>query len=436
MTNNNASFLKKLSEVVQEVLHRTESEYGVREAQTSLFHLQGKIRSGDPAAVAEARTLLGHYFYIEMSDSPFQLQEKQIFPVAVLQRFREPLMRYIDATVLPSYEEGGLVSTGDIDHGLYLAELVEKKYDPRQYPAFAALDQQITRNDLEWKVSLPKQQGELVVHPIRTLDELISFESPGNSYCILDPRRNGVQLYLYAAHAQVRLLGVWRKDAAKKEALGILPFLMMRNWNKKPKERAVERVPWLYLEAVMVDTKVLTSSVHNATGEKMSFSDALYDIITSYAALQYETPFPVVGCLRKDAGPYSASVRSFVELTTAKFSAGIFRNKVRSASLPEGQGKRLMMLPKYNGSLYLELPEDRQLLDFLNELGYRLPYLILNSQAFLEDEERNKTRLYGDWGSMQGYTKILPFLGFYHILTERLQETSGTREVGKNAILQ
>ena len=139
--------------------------------QSYVSGLEENIKRVDVTAIREARRLLEDFFYVEIDDTPLQLRGEMTFPfpVAVLRKFREPLMRYIEAIALPSYETEGLVSIADIDHGMYVADFVEKTYDPQQYPVFAAFDKQIHRQGLEWKVSLAKQPGELVVRSIRSL---------------------------------------------------------------------------------------------------------------------------------------------------------------------------------------------------------------------------------------------------------------------------
>ncbi len=398
---------------------REEKDPVIHCAQNSLQELKRALENKvvTDSLLETGLQLLEDHFYLEIHEEGPS--------VIAFRRFIQPLREYLQrefTTKLAECSPQDYVDISDFDHSIYVGELLEKRYSPREFPAFAALDQKVNRQKREW--SLKTKQGNLIVRPVSTIIELGSFIQCDSSFCFYRPTMNLAQLYLYAAHKFVRLLGVWSRSESKESSsdipLGVVPFLLFRN-NKNENIVEQNKVPWLYMEAPLLEEKIISSPILGR--EKETFAKALLDITATYAGLQAWNLFPVIGSTRKDKGSYSSSLAHFLEISAEQFSSEKSANRKDKVILSTVQkGPRDFMKIVYDGKASLELPEDYKLLGFLQSCGYRFPEILMNSQAFSTDKKRGQEILFGDWGPMHGTTEFVPLLNYYPVLEEKIKQ--------------
>jgi len=416
------SLFSLLHSAIFAVTQQEENIYSVLQAQWRLKKLDTLLDTNSQA-VEEAKILLAEKFHLHLREHP-----KLGYSFAVFTDIIPHLKEYAQRTYLSSalFEDDNLITTADLDHSVYLENLVSKKFPPTDHPAFAALDQRVSRDRTTWTFPAPDQK-KIIIRPILSLEELDSFMNPDSSFCFFDPDRNAVQLYLYAAHRYTRLLGVWEEAGDTTKPLGVCPFYLMY---LRSSDVLVSDAPWLYLEAPMIECHDLEQTVTVTSGEEVSLTEALYLTIASYAALQSGPrfplpPFPIIGTNRKDQGAYSAAVRTFLDLTSKHFTSPAYSNQVVDEPIPTSRGVRAAMDLLHHGEAEFEVPEDKELLEYLQAKGYRFPTVLMSSQAFIKDGNRQKQNLYGDWGQMRGKANVVPFMEFYAVMEERLRLNRG-----------
>ncbi len=294
-----------------------------------------------------------------------------------------------------------------IDHGHYNLAVNGSSY-------FEQLDAKYSRSDLDWILNTDSGD-KITVRPLQSLDELYAFMDPDNRICFFDLDRNLTQLYLYAAHQQSRMLGMW--DASGKPK-ALIPMLMM-NMNG--------HLPVLSVEfPLLVEENFTHQRFKTRQDEETSLSEVLLDLVLVYSLLQVEKPLPVIGSCRRndDNSSYKDSFRNSVVAAARGFDPPwyfIFRNKVGTQQVDNTQRDkpRKCTTVRFDEEVRVELPEDQRLLAELHSKRYRFNTVLMHSQDFLDDKERNKTVLYGDWGAMKGTTHIIPIKEYFRIRAEQ-----------------
>ena len=393
---------KTLEGVLNCVLNREERDPAILSFQQELCDVR--------KAVADNNfnyDRLKDIFYIEIVEHPLKNPDQP--SAAVFRQFCGPLADYISV----KYQR-------NIDHTIYRQDLLEGRYG--NFSEFKNLDKRIPRNGSTWTMNFPDSENVIVIEPLEKLDQLKQFVNPTSKFCFFDPDQNIAQLYLYAAHQHTRLLGIWEVEAGGEiKPQGIVPLLMMRCQSN---DSNLNGIPFLYVEAPMIDVALSQKRVKLPNREiPVNFNDALIDIIGVYAGLQYAQPhygepFPLIGTGRKNDAEYSIPVYNFVEAAAFGFSTYKKLNPVAIRKVDTVRKKgRDMTYVLHDGTLYLELPEDAALLKHLQHHGYRFDTVLMNTQAFLEDEDRKKTILYDEWGIMKGKTKTVPIPEFWQVET-------------------
>ncbi len=354
--------------------------------------------------------LLREEFHLEV------LAGKEAHSVAAFRQFVPCLSDYL--------REAGIVSPA------YDREFIEQTYSSAAYPSFFELDQRFPRQQSTWqlKVDLPSQSPVTVeVRPLTHLEELRPFRDLyTTSFCYFNSTINIAQLYLYAAHQSVQMLGVWDMNEKNPQPVGLIPLLFMEA-NPSPQ---IQKVPYLYAEAAMLKDEFADAKVRTSTG-LVPFYDALLDIIAVFAGLQQSKPFPVIGSCRKDDAGYSPTVRKGIEAAAQRWKWYCVQNRIGQRDFPDvlNLRPRKGTDPRFECSMYMELPEDQRLLTYLQQHGYRFSTTLLNSHAFLNEEELQKERslplqkraiLYKEWGEMKGWTSFIPIPEYYEIQREFL----------------
>ncbi len=306
----------------------------------------------------------------------------------------------------------------------------------------------------------PIESKPLTIKPIETFDELNQFTAIGPSkeemneylgkyknhisrdipFCFLKPNINLVNLYLYAAHKQIDLMGIWLEE----KAIGIVPLLEV--WTPDmPKSKnpssGILRHSSLYVEAAMMDGDYFRSGMVGYEVDRMSMIMSPYygliHFITHHAICKSILNFvdgdgiqiPLIGSRRKGDTPYSSVVRNLIDAA----SYGISRDRsghddhcFRYSGLKNfvnalGKRQKAIYSP-FEAYTHMELKDDPVLLSFLKQQGYKFNRIIMNSQAFLSINplrdlsirlrKLNRALLYKEWGEMKGMTSYLPIPQF------------------------
>ena len=301
-----------------------------------------------------------------------------------------------------------------IDYGHYNPTVEGSTFFTKQ------LDSRIARVGTTWNLEVERSNFE--VRPPQNVDELYGFMNADSRYCFFDFRRNLAQLYLYAAHQNVRLLGIWEKSSEGDIPRGLVPMLMMR--------QPEGRIPFLSVEFPLMEESgnemewLVKKKVHLQNGKEVHFYDALVDIILIYSLLNQESPIPIIGsCRKNDNGYYNHIFRGFTESAARNFNFPRwfpFQNRIAIEEYSQRGTERTRTRARIEGEMELELIPDDTLLKYLQkEAGYRFPEIMMFTQDFIGDKQRTRTNLYNDWGVMHGRTQVMPIKEFFRIKAEQ-----------------
>ncbi len=353
-------------------------------------------------------SILKQTFHIEI------VKSKNSYALAGLRQFVPALTAYLQGK--------------DCHSASLQEEFVERKYSRANYPMYSELDGKIKREGITWflQPEIRQNSSEITIRPLEKVEDIseICASLENSPWCFYS--YNSAQLYLYAAHQDTQLL-VIRQD---EEPIGIIPLLMLNKHSVKRKERRYwggKKYPVLYAEAFMLNNvaKDLNVVVEN---QRVSLYDALRTIISAYAGMHSNFPFPVVGNWRKSGRGTAYAFLTDDVLKT--FSAqhpgyGFFPNIFGRQKI--GASGRKATRPWYNWYGYFDLPEDRELLQYLKQSGYKPNKLVMLSQAFINsDKLRKRFGDYGeervllskDWGEVKGWSSYFQNPGYGDVLGE------------------
>ncbi len=370
--------VEKTDEVVNAVL--------LLEAKTTepmLLEGQEKLR-GSQSFPERIKTLQDH-FYLEI--------------VPDENRPHKAVVRAFDALkpLLHDYivDRNGL--NNRIDTFLYKPNAENRRPHPDLEPL-----EKIARSGMSW--SIEKGEWNYTIRPIQRLSELTEFENASGNFCFFRPQENLAQLYLYAAHQSTQLLGIWKNE----EPFGILPLLLMQT---------KEGFQVLYLEAMMSLAK--TTALEDE--EKVMLVEGMLDLLPEYTALLRRDPYFCIGDSRKTGRQYDPLVKGLVDTAAQRFSNKIKIKEERKYPEPDGTSSAITVA-NHDGLVDLELTEDRKLLSYLQQHGYPFSSIFMFSQAFLQDKNWQKRRLWKEWGEMKGKSKVLPDIFFHQYFVQHLRE--------------
>lgn len=399
--------VKELARVVYSILQRAESDEVIALAQQELaskLSLGGKIPE-----VQELRRQLTEREHLDdivqiVTSGGFHIEilnHKDQYSTAIFRNFIPALVEYIDRKPLG----------GEIDHAIYFPELERSEYQSSRFPKFNDLEK-INRKGTTWTFSLEGQKFS--IQPLQRIEQISTFYNSESVFCYHDPYRNVAQLYFYAAHRGARLLGIWDE---KGEPQGIIPLLAMRLRSNGKK------LPFLYLEAPMLKNLVkkdreVRSPYSPAT--ENGLIEAILDILPVYTAMQEGQFYLLIGDCRK-IGNYGDFIYRFVDAAVARFSSPEKPNGLMDLESVINGERRKVVRAARDTEVQLELPEDRELHHYLTKCGYRYSRILMHSQAFLADKEREKTNQLGDWGEMLGISPVIPSPKFHRYFMDTLQ---------------
>ena len=292
---------------------------------------------------------------------------------------------------------------GNIDHTIYHKQILDSPSE-----AFQHLDARVARSHTTW--SIPAENGVVfIVRPLQQTEELTDFVNSDSRFCFFDGDRNLAMLYHYAAHSFTRVLGIWKKDESQRKAdtaFGLLPLLMMGH--QKQDER--KKIPILYAEAPMLlPIQKLGFDTTTSEEEIATLFNGLLDLLPVYAAMQKPTSYLALGACRKRYSQPDV-VSTFTEMATQRFSSWLLKNEVNTILIRDTKtGKeRKATDPKYQGMIAMTLPDDKDLLLYLQSQGYPFPKLMMYTQAFIDDEQWKQNSFCSDWGIPAGRTRFIP----------------------------
>jgi len=375
---------------------------------TELKIIEGQEKLRRTISFPECTKILKDYFYLEIVPDKVQPDK------AVVRAFADLIPLLHDYIVDRDY----------LNNRLDTFSYKPNSEQGRPHPDIEFLEK-IARSGISWSIEKGKEKYE--ISPLKTFFELSEFENGLGTFCFFKPQLNLTQLYLYAAHQSTQLLGIWKNE----EPFGILPLLLMQ---------MDEGFQVLYLETAMS----LLEISYLSDEDKNVLVEGSLDILPEYATLLRRDPYYLIGDCRKTGSEYDPIVKTLVETAAKRFSekikiedkpiypeSGSIKHKVTVPYYDAGMGLHL----NCDGLIGLHLPEDQQLLSYLQQHGYPFSSIFMFSQAFLQDKKWQKRRLWKELGEMEGRSEVLPDVNFHKYFIHHLEKYHDTAENSESNLL-